>query len=69
MNFYRQFRGRKENNMEYSYKQLLSSINYIHKLNSEGCEERVICEMLMGMVSSPNGERHVEHLLKSFTEQ
>lgn len=40
-----------------------------YKLNPAGCEERIVCELLVAAGSSINGERYAANLLETFTER
>ncbi|CAG9762509.1 unnamed protein product [Ceutorhynchus assimilis] len=48
---------------------ILSSLDYFNKLNENGCEYRVFCELLVSASTSEDSEKHVKNLLDSFAEQ
>lgn len=48
---------------------ILSSLDYFDKLNENGCEYRVFCELLVSASSMKDSERHVENLLDNFAKQ
>ncbi|XP_030763590.1 uncharacterized protein LOC115888139 [Sitophilus oryzae] len=48
---------------------IVSSLDYFEKLNANGCEYRVFCELLVSASQMPNAEQHVNNLLDSFSKQ
>lgn len=64
-----QSRNRAENEENTSEKKLLATLNDLHRFNTdEGCEERILCELLLSAGASDHAETHVENLLQAFTE-
>lgn len=60
--FISQYRSRAEK----SENKLVSSLNYF---NSIGCEDRILCELLLSASATQNAEQHIENLLNTFTEE
>ncbi|XP_074039324.1 uncharacterized protein [Leptinotarsa decemlineata] len=50
-------------------KRLTSSLTYFDKLNQDGCEDKVLCELLVSALFSKNAERHIRNLLDNFIQQ
>ena len=48
---------------------VLSSLDYFEKLNENGCEYRVFCELLVSASHMKNSEQHVENLLDNFAKE
>ncbi|KAF5308912.1 hypothetical protein FQR65_LT00612 [Abscondita terminalis] len=63
-----QVRGRAVDS-ESSTKRLVYSLNHINKLNEAGCEERVMCELLLGVETSKNSKKYAEELIDAFKKQ
>ncbi|KAK4886096.1 hypothetical protein RN001_002367 [Aquatica leii] len=63
-----QIRGRALNT-DMSRKRLMYSLNHINKLNEAGCEERVICELLLGDQSSKNSKKYAKELISNFKKE
>ncbi|EFA01737.2 hypothetical protein TcasGA2_TC007333 [Tribolium castaneum] len=59
-----QLRSRAEKSDQPANK-LLSSLNYF---NSVGCEDRILCELVLSASTTQNAEQHIENLLNTFTE-
>ncbi|XP_066245136.1 uncharacterized protein [Euwallacea similis] len=51
------------------HSQILSSLDYFDKLNENGCEHRVFCELLVTASQMPDSSRHVQNLLDNFANQ
>uniref|UniRef100_A0AAR5QGI7 Uncharacterized protein n=1 Tax=Dendroctonus ponderosae TaxID=77166 RepID=A0AAR5QGI7_DENPD len=50
------------------HSQILSSLDYFDKLNENGCEYRVFCELLLTARQMPNSEQHVDKDYKNRAE-
>ncbi|XP_060531545.1 uncharacterized protein LOC132705130 [Cylas formicarius] len=48
---------------------VLSSLEYFEELNENGCEYRVLCELLLSAHLAKNSERNVANLLDHFSER
>lgn len=48
---------------------LITSLNKLHDLEADTCDERILCELLLSAGASKDAERHVENLLQAFTAQ
>ncbi|KAL1506037.1 hypothetical protein ABEB36_005472 [Hypothenemus hampei] len=48
---------------------ILTSLNYFDKLQEEGCEFRVFCELLVVARQMPDSEKHVQNLLDNFADR
>ncbi|KAG5897159.1 hypothetical protein JTB14_020888 [Gonioctena quinquepunctata] len=65
-----QSRYRNDDSKEQNIAQrLTSSLSYFDKLNGDGCEDRVLCELLVSASFSKNAERHIRNLLDNFIKQ
>ncbi|KAH0999040.1 hypothetical protein HUJ04_001410 [Dendroctonus ponderosae] len=51
------------------HSQILSSLDYFDKLNENGCEYRVFCELLLTARQMPNSEQHVQNLFDNLATQ
>ncbi|XP_066145790.1 uncharacterized protein [Euwallacea fornicatus] len=51
------------------HSQILSSLDYFDKLNENGCEYKVFCELLVTASEMPDSSRHVQNLLDNFANQ
>ncbi|KAK9876502.1 hypothetical protein WA026_013877 [Henosepilachna vigintioctopunctata] len=50
-------------------KKLVSSLGYFEHLSDRNCENRILCELLLGASSSQNAERHIENFLANFADR
>lgn len=62
------FRNDEDKMQEFS-KRLTSSFKYFDKLKDDGCEDKVLCELLVSASLSKNAEEHIQTLLDNFVSQ
>lgn len=64
--FFRRNRNNRKFEVEEIVKKITPSINSLAKLEQEGCEQKVFCELMVNSMFSKNAEDHIKNLLHNF---
>nr|CAH7742587.1 unnamed protein product [Callosobruchus chinensis] len=63
-----QSRYRTEDRKDDLAQRLANSLSYFNKLNDDGCEDKVLCELLVSASLTKNSEENIKHLLDNFVK-
>lgn len=58
-----------EDELKFPQNDFLRTLENINQLNKDGCEERVLCELLLGAGATGNSNTHVENFVEAFVAQ
>nr|CAI5827170.1 unnamed protein product [Callosobruchus analis] len=64
-----QSRYRTEDTKDDLAQRLANSLSYFNKLNEDGCEDKVLCELLVSASLTKNSEENIKNLLDNFVKK